>query len=137
MQSIIMPRALTVACVLVVLSACQQERNNAGVGTGIRDVPAAAVSAATTAQPAAVPATDPSLPPPGTPPSDATNIDAAHTALTKGEREKAMPLEGQTNNYSSDASAKRGDETIPRGTSAGPRGDEKVSTPNSYPKESK
>ena len=119
------------------LAACQQERDNAGPSSTVRDVPAAAVAAQTSAQPAQVPANDPSLPPYGTPPSPATNIDATATALTKGERDKAMPLEGQVNNYSSDASAKRGDEAIPRGTSAGPRGDETVSTPNSYPKESK
>lgn len=130
-------RALLIAFAIIGMSACQQERNNAGAAAGVKDVPAAAVSAMTTAQPAQVPAGDPSLPPYGTPQSTASGVDGAHSVLTAGERDKALPLEGQANNYSSDASAKRGDEQIPRETTAAPRGDETVSTPNSYPKESK
>ncbi len=130
-------RALFIACSVVAVSACQQERNNAGAAAGVKDVPAAEVSALTTAQPAQVPTGDPSLPPYGTSSAAPSSVDATHTVLTPAERDKAMPLEGQANNYSSDAFAKRGDEQIPRETSASPRGDEAVSTPNSYPKESK
>ena len=57
--------------------------------------------------------------------------DGANTALTKGERSNAQPLEGQVNNYSSDAFAKRGNDDVPRGSSDAPRGNEAVSTPNS------
>lgn len=124
-------------CALAGLAACQQERNTSAPVSSKQDVPPATAAAATTAQPAQVPAGDPSLPPAGTANAAASGSDATHTALTKGERDTALPLEGQVNNYSSDAFAKRGDEQIPRGSPDAPRGNEAVSTPNSYPKESK
>ena len=130
-------RMLFVVGAIVGLSACQQERNNTGSAGGVKDVPTATVSALTTAQPAAAPAGDPSLPPYGTSAALPSGVDAAQTVLTPAERDKAMPLEGQANNHSSDAFAKRGDEQIPRETAASPRGDEALSTPNSNPKESK
>lgn len=129
---------------LAAMAGCQQERNNTSAVAPVGDVPNAAGSAVTTAQPAQVPAGDPSLPghenpnvPTGLSADGSSGTDGAHSALTKGERDNAMPLEGQSNSYSSDASAKRGNEQIPRETAGSPRGDEAVSTPNSYPKESK
>jgi len=126
-----------VAAAVAVLAGCQQEQNNHGPVSGVRDVPATTAAAATTSAPASVPAKDPSLPPAATAAADTgkSSSDAAHTALTPGERDKALPLEGQTNSYSSDAFAKRGDEQIPRGSPDAPRGNEAVATPNSYPKE--
>lgn len=140
------PILTAVACALVAaaLGACQQTHNNDATGAAVRNVPAATVSGMTTAQPAAVPASDPSLPPYGTAPggqgssgaASGTASDAAHTALAPQERERAQPLEGQVNNHSSDAFAKRGDSNVEHGQQ-GPRGNEAVATPNSYPKESK
>lgn len=118
------------------LSGCQQERNTNAPVSSVRDVPPATAAAATTAEPANVPARDPSLPPAGTAAQTPSSpADASHTALTPAERDKAQPLEGQVNNYSSDAFAKRGDEQIPRGSPDAPRGSDAVATPNSYPKE--
>lgn len=121
--------------VLVALAGCQQERNTSAPVSSVRDVPPATAAAATTSQPASVPKGDPSLPPATADASSGT--DGAHSALSKAERDNAQPLEGQVNNYSSDAFAKRGNDNIPRGSSDAPRGNEAVATPNSYPKESK
>lgn len=129
--------ALLIAGSAVVIAGCQQERNTTAAVPAGRDVPPAASAAVTSAQPAQVPAGDPSLPPRGTVPATTTSSDAAHTALTRDERSKALPLEGQVNNYSSDAFAKRGDEQIPRGSPDAARGNEAVATPNSYAKEPK
>ena len=135
-------RLLVASALAMALAACQQERNNDATGAAVRDVPADAVSKMTTAEPAKVPANDPSLPPYGTAPgpetagADGAPSDAAHTALTANERQTAQPLEGQVNNHSSDAFAKRGDSNVEH-TQEGPRGSEAVATPNSYPKESK
>ncbi|HZQ59857.1 MAG TPA: hypothetical protein VFC24_00830 [Casimicrobiaceae bacterium] len=117
------------------LAGCQQERNTNAPVTSVRDVPAATAAAATTSEPAKVPAGDPSLPPAST--TLSSSSDGAQTALTKGERTNAQPLEGQANNYSSDAFAKRGNDDVPRGSPDAPRGNDAVSTPNSYPKDSK
>ena len=114
---------------MITLGGCQQERNTNAPVSSARDVPPATAAAATTSQPAKVPAGDPSLPPAGTVASSGS--DAASTALTKGERTNAQPLEGQVNNYSSDAFAKRGNDNVPRDSSDAPRGNEAVSTPNS------
>lgn len=119
------------------IAGCQQERNTSAPVSSTRDVPPATAAAATTTQAAKVPAGDPSLPPASTASSTSSSSDAASTALTKEERDKAQPLEGQANNYSSDAFAKRGNDNVPRGSADGPRGNEAVSTPNSYPKDSK
>lgn len=117
------------AALMITIGGCQQERNtNAPVSSG-RDVPPATAAAATTSQPAKVPAGDPSLPPAGA--TASSGSDGASTALTKDERSNAQPLEGQVNNYSSDAFAKRGNDDVPRGSSDAPRGNEAVSTPNS------
>ncbi len=139
-----MVRLLMVAGVAVLAAGCQQEQNNASATAPVRDVPKTASSAATTAQPAQVPAGDPSLPghenangPTGLSPSGSSGTDGAHSALSKAERDNAMPLEGQPNSYSSDAFAKRGNENVPRDTPDSKRGDEAVSTPNSYSKEPK
>jgi hypothetical protein len=138
--SMVRPALLAVG-VAVMLAACQREQNNDATGAAVRDVPADAVSKMSTAQPATAPANDPSLPPYGTAPAPSTGetgtpTDGAHTALTANERSTAQPLEGQVNNYSSDAFAKRGDSNVEH-TQEGPRGSEAVATPNSYPKESK
>jgi hypothetical protein len=119
----------------VALTGCQQERNTSAPVSSVRDVPPATAAAATTPQAASVPAGDPSLPPASSTASSGT--DGAHSALTKGERDNAQPLEGQVNNYSSDAFAKRGNDEIPRGSADSARGNESVATPNSYPKDSK
>jgi hypothetical protein len=119
--------ALLVAAALV---GCQQERNTNAAVTSVRDVPAATTAAATTSEPAKVPAGDPSLPPASTA-TTSGGTDGAATALTDGERKNALPLEGQVNNYSSDAFAKRGTDNVPRDSSDAPRGNEAVSTPNS------
>ena len=125
-------RLIAALCTVAGLAACQQERNTSAPVSSARDVPPATAAAATTAQPAQVPAGDPSLPAQSAaveaPQSSGT--EGAHSALTKAERDNAQPLEGQVNNYSSDAFAKRGDEQIPRGSPDAPRGDEAVSTPN-------
>src|SRR5947208_10706876 len=89
------------------LGGCQQERNTNAPTAAVRDVPASTTAAATTAHPAAVPAGDPSLPPAGTMKSSGGS-DGASTSLTEAERKNTQPLEGQVNNYSSDAFAKRG-----------------------------
>ena len=75
-----------------------------------------AVSQSSTPAPAsAFSPNDPSLPPHGTPASPEQKADAHPTSeLTKGERDKALPLEGQVNNYNSDAFAKRGNDRISR-----------------------
>jgi hypothetical protein len=129
-------RTLVVLGIAAALAACQQERNTNAPVSSARDVPPATAAAATTPEPARVPPGDPSLPPHDTQAAP-SGSDGAHTALTKDERDKALPLEGQVNNYSSDAFAKRGDESIPRGSPDAPRGNEAVATPNSYPKEPK
>jgi len=112
------------------LGGCQQERNTNAPTAAVRDVPASTTAAAATAHPAAVPAGDPSLPPAGTMKSSGGS-DGASTSLTEAERKNAQPLEGQVNNYSSDAFAKRGTDNVPRDSSAAARGNEAVSTPNS------
>jgi len=137
---------------IALLAGCQQERNTNAPVTSVRDVAPATAAAATTAEPASVPKNDPSLPAATTsaavsPPAPAAPsapsaagtapTDAAQTALTPGERKNAQPLEGQTNSYSSDAFAKRGNDDVPRGTADSARGNESVSTPNVYPKVSK
>ncbi|MEP7205474.1 MAG: hypothetical protein ABI920_00935 [Casimicrobiaceae bacterium] len=126
--------ALALFGLAIGVSGCQQERNTTASIPPGRDVTPASVKSATTSNPAPAPAADPSLPPaesamktPGSP------ADGAYTALTKPERDNALPLEGQTNNHSSDAAAKRGDETIPRESPSSPRGSDAVATPNSYP----
>jgi len=127
--------AILAIAALAALSACQQERNTNAPVSSARDVPPATAAAATTSQPAQVPANDPSLPPATS--TMSSSSDATQTALTKGERTNAQPLEGQVNNYSSDAFAKRGNDNVPRETPDAPRGSEAVATPNSYPKDSK
>ncbi|MEO5702129.1 MAG: hypothetical protein ABIS17_06770 [Casimicrobiaceae bacterium] len=125
---------MTVVGLVIAVSGCQQERNTTASIPPGRDVTPASVKSATTTNPAPAPAVDPSLPPAGsamtTPGSPA---DGAYTALTKPERDNALPLEGQANNHSSDAFAKRGDENIRRESANAPRGSEAVATPNSYP----
>ena len=124
------PTRVAAALLLTVaLAGCQQERNTNAPTASVRDVPASTTAAATTARPAPTPAGDPSLPP-----SDSiksSGSDGASTSLTEGERKNSQPLEGQVNNYSSDAFAKRGTDNVPRDSSAAPRGNEAVSTPNS------
>ena len=127
--------AAIVLGVLIAVAGCQQERNTSAPVASVRDVPPATAAAATTSQPASVPAGDPSLPAPTSNASSGT--DGASSALSKGERDNALPLEGQVNNYSSDAFAKRGNDNIPRGSPDAARGNESVATPNSYPKDSK
>ena len=116
---------------MIGVASCQQERNTSAPVSSGRDVPPATAAAATQPQPARVPAGDPSLPPASSAGASASPTDAASTALTKGERTNAQPLEGQVNNYSSDAFAKRGNDDVPRGSPDAPRGNEAVSTPNS------
>ena len=131
-KTLVTPVCLHCAGALLVaaaLAGCQQERNTNAPATSVRDVPAATTAAATTSQPAKVPAGDPSLPPASTATSGGN--DGSTTALTEGERKNALPLEGQVNNYSSDAFAKRGTDNVPRDSSDAPRGNEAVSTPNS------
>ena len=106
--------ALGAACAMT-LGACQQDRAPEpaarSVGTQMN---AAATSPPTPASAAST--QDPSLPPKGTP-AQITNTatDASPgTELTKNERQNQLPLAGQTNNYSSNEFAKRGDEKIPR-----------------------
>ncbi len=129
-----------------IVSGCQQERNTTAPVSSVRDVPPATAAAATTAQPVKVPAGDPSLPPADVanrPAREDSNTaiksdrDGAHTALTQAERDKALPLEGQVNNYSSDAFAKRGNDDVARGSPQAARGSEAIATPNSYPKDTK
>ncbi len=137
-----MIRLLLVAGIATGLAACQQQRNNDATGAAVRDVPAAAVSSATTAEPASVPPNDPSLPPYGTAPASPASApsagatDSTHSTLSASERDRALPLEGQVNNHSSEAFAKRGDSNVEH-AQEGPRGSEAVATPNSYPKEQK
>src|SRR5256885_4191160 len=80
---------------LVAMTGCQQERNTNAPVSSVRDVPPATAAAATTSQPASVPPGDPSLPPATSTASSGT--DGASSALTPGERDKALPLEGQVN----------------------------------------
>ena len=98
------------------IAGCQRERTPQPAAAFI-DKPAPS----TPAPASALTPGDPSVPPHGTPAAPATSGTDAHpnTELTKAERDKALPLEGQVNNYNSDAFAKRGDEKIPRDPAPG------------------
>jgi hypothetical protein len=102
---------LSSAVALAGLVACQQERAPEPAARSANQAAPTTPAPATASNPA-----DASLPTRGTPPSPETKVDnhAATTEITKGESNKAMPLEGQVNNYSSDAFAKRGDERVSR-----------------------
>jgi hypothetical protein len=109
-------RALALACAVAALTGCQQKgETERAAGTTIGMAPA---NPTLTNVAATVPEGDPSLPSASVVFAKAENTqsgqDSTHSALTPEERNRAMPLEGQPNSYSSDASAKRGNETIPR-----------------------
>ncbi len=129
-------RALALIALALGLTACQQERNTTASAPAGLAVAPAAEKAMTSSEWGPTLSRDPSLPSASTAlaPKEG-RADAAYTALSKAEREKAMPLPGQANNYSSDAFAKRGDEAVPRTSSSVEPGSEALATPNSSSKE--
>ena len=103
------------------LAACQREQLN---DPAAASRPVADRVTSNTAAPASATAPgDPSLPAHDSAMNSAATpaTDGNNTALTPGERDRAMPLEGHNHSYNSDAFAKRGDEAVPREPAPGAR----------------